>query len=496
MKQKDDLFMLIKSMDKNEKGYFHKFSGIHGNKRQGNYLKLFDCIAAMETYDEAKIHAAFKGEKFLTQLAVTKIYLRNLIIKALRNYANDSDPDIQMLNAITEVSLLSKRKMYESALKLLNKLKKTIDQREAFVNGLHVMDLEYTLLLQKGMHRNIVDNAEINIDYENKYLMQYRNLQDYKNLQIYIGHALQLEGMGAGGSTEKIRKYLDHPLLKDEKLALSFRARCFRFELLSKCYLKVGDKEKALKAARQFVNLFDDNPHQIKLLLNTYMTALNRLITRCTINHKYDEALKYIGILEALLEDPSVQFSESDRHDNLLGITLEKLVVYAKSGEFEKGVATETTFASFEKEHALTDQDLATANYFLAWCKLALGQPENALKKINRLINNEFPDGRKDVILCAYGMNILIHFELGNYTLIKRLLKMLHNYAVANKFPTGGWVEFVKRINELVEAKEGGNAKRLKEKLSNLLYTAGNYDFIEIALFTWWLNDKLHRKPV
>jgi hypothetical protein len=487
MKAKDELFVLVKSMDKNEKGYFRKFSKIHGSRRQGNYLKLFDCLAAMDTYDEAKVREAFKGEKFLAQLGVTKLYLRNLIIKSLRNYISDSDPEIELLNALAEVALLDKRKMYDSALKLINKLKKPSLQREAFLETLFLLRSEYHALTFKRAHHEVVKSAQNRIDSEYECIRQYQNICDYKNLQGLITSGLQIEGMAPGGSTKKIKEYLKHPLLIDEHLAISFHAKCLRLEIVSKVYLKTGDKEKALEMAQQFVALFHDNPAKIKLMPAFYISALSRLVARFTINHKYNEALKYIAEIDALVTDPSVQLSEAQRYENLMSNTIEKLVLYAKAGEFEKGLTTESKLAEFAKNNSMSDEDLATVDYFLAWCKLATGHAEDALKRINRLVNDEYPRGRKDVILCAYGMSVIIHYELGNYSLIKRLLKMLHNYILANDFKEAGWAEFTKKINEITEAKAAENAKEMRKRLHNLQLTIGDYDFIEIAFWRWWI---------
>ena len=56
----DDLFLLIKSLDKNEKGYFKKFAARYGSKQGGNdYLKLFDLIDGQDSYNEEVVKKHF-----------------------------------------------------------------------------------------------------------------------------------------------------------------------------------------------------------------------------------------------------------------------------------------------------------------------------------------------------------------------------------------------------------------------------------------------------
>ena len=75
---KDDLFQLIKSLDKNEKGYFKKLTARYGAKSSGNdYLKLFDLLDKTAEYDETKIKKRFSkaGKKF--NLSAQKIICIN-----------------------------------------------------------------------------------------------------------------------------------------------------------------------------------------------------------------------------------------------------------------------------------------------------------------------------------------------------------------------------------------------------------------------------------
>ncbi len=56
MKPSNDLFRLIKSLNKNEKGYFKKFVQLHSLGKNADYLLLFDEIDKQpDEYDEAKI---------------------------------------------------------------------------------------------------------------------------------------------------------------------------------------------------------------------------------------------------------------------------------------------------------------------------------------------------------------------------------------------------------------------------------------------------------
>jgi hypothetical protein len=82
----DDLYRLIKSLNKSEKGYFKKFAAKNEVGSKQNYIVLFDAIDRMEEYDEERLRVSLKKESFIKQLPVYKVYLFNLILKSLSLY--------------------------------------------------------------------------------------------------------------------------------------------------------------------------------------------------------------------------------------------------------------------------------------------------------------------------------------------------------------------------------------------------------------------------
>ncbi|MEZ4950160.1 MAG: hypothetical protein R2784_12335 [Saprospiraceae bacterium] len=60
-----------------------------------NYLKLFDLVSNQEEYDEESVKEAFKGEKIVNSLHVTKNYLVKLILKSLKLYYSGQKGEIK-----------------------------------------------------------------------------------------------------------------------------------------------------------------------------------------------------------------------------------------------------------------------------------------------------------------------------------------------------------------------------------------------------------------
>ena len=99
MKPSNDLFRLIKSLDKNEKGYFKKNAQGVSKGKDKNYLLLFDAIDAQEEYNEDALLKKFRTQAFSKHFSVAKNFLFELILKSQRSYRANSSKFMR-LNAL------------------------------------------------------------------------------------------------------------------------------------------------------------------------------------------------------------------------------------------------------------------------------------------------------------------------------------------------------------------------------------------------------------
>ena len=110
MMKKEALFVLIKSLSRNEKRYFKLFCTRETSGE--NYRKLFDTIDKQEIYDDKKIKERFKEEKFCRQLHVTKNYLQKIILKSLRNFHSEFSKDAELKELLRNIEILYNKELY------------------------------------------------------------------------------------------------------------------------------------------------------------------------------------------------------------------------------------------------------------------------------------------------------------------------------------------------------------------------------------------------
>ncbi|HYG17222.1 MAG TPA: hypothetical protein VEC12_15805, partial [Bacteroidia bacterium] len=108
MAKTDSLFVLVKSLGSSEKRYFRLMC----SSEKANYLQLFEAVDNQDEYDEQALKQKFKGRKFISQLHVTKNYLRKLILKSLRDYHNGISPDAEVKECLRNAEILFNKELY------------------------------------------------------------------------------------------------------------------------------------------------------------------------------------------------------------------------------------------------------------------------------------------------------------------------------------------------------------------------------------------------
>ncbi|MFL5753055.1 MAG: hypothetical protein ACJ76F_06590, partial [Bacteroidia bacterium] len=94
--ENDELFELIGSLSKNEKGYFKKYASRSSAGQDNNYIRLFNALESMESYEDKKFRKKHRAEKFIRFLASEKNYLYRMIVRSLNEYHHASSVDAQL----------------------------------------------------------------------------------------------------------------------------------------------------------------------------------------------------------------------------------------------------------------------------------------------------------------------------------------------------------------------------------------------------------------
>ncbi len=139
MQKNDDIYELIQSMDASEKRYFKRYSSIHSDKKDSVSIQIFDVLDKMKSYSEDKLKDHFKDQKTAQHLHVSKNYLLKNILRSLRSYHQSFSKESELKDILVEIEILSQKKQYNLAYKILSKAYKTAYQYELFLQILEIL---------------------------------------------------------------------------------------------------------------------------------------------------------------------------------------------------------------------------------------------------------------------------------------------------------------------------------------------------------------------
>ena len=121
-RSKDELFQLIKTLEKAEKRNFKLFVRRNSAADDLKIIQLFDALDKMEVYDEElllKRHPSIRKQ----QLSNLKAHLYRQVLSSLRIIRQEENIDMQLHEQLDYVRVLYNKGLYSQSLKLLQKIK-------------------------------------------------------------------------------------------------------------------------------------------------------------------------------------------------------------------------------------------------------------------------------------------------------------------------------------------------------------------------------------
>lgn len=495
MKVTDDLFQLIKSLDQSEKRYFKVFATMHiKGSDENKYVMLFDAIDKQTEYNEDEIRKHFKKEKFLNQLHVAKNYLYNNILKSLRLFHAEKSKLNELMDILRDVQILYDKSLFKQCRKLLDKAKKIAYTYEKHSHILAVLDWEKTLARTSAYaNSNEKDLLEF-YDEINDNLEKLGNINEYWKLTMKSFLLRKKQGeIRDKNELKKFNEIINHPLLKAEDKATSFQAKNFFFNIKGLYYFTNKDYENLLIHCKKLVDLLEANPLLMKD--DNYIASLYNLLLVEIELKQYEDALNTIKKLRNIETNSPVMEARIfvTSYDTELNL-------YLRTGEFEKGIplVKEIEEGLKKLKEKINKESEVLFSFNISYLYFSLGDYNNSLKWTNEIINDKELTIREDIQCFARILNLLVHYELGNYDLIEYIMKSTRRYLSnknkLNKFELITLNYIRKLINANIDDDKMFIFNEWKKELNAI-----SDDILEIKAYEYfdfmsWLESKLGKK--
>lgn len=477
MVKKGNLFLLIKSLSKSEKRYFRIYAGMTG--RDSNYLLLFNAIDKQEQYDEEEIRKKLKGKKFLSQLHVIKIYLTELILKALKNYYSESSVDSKLLNLLKDIELLFEKELYDLCHHKILKAEALAVKYEKLSLLTEIFFWKRKLALAVSANKNEINSILLN---EDTVIEQMKTLNTWWDRTINIDKLLKDDSF-----LNQSRKRINHQ-------SNVLQSRVLNYHILYGLNFIKGDITKADENISDLIKMLERFPHRIQEDPHSYVTAIGNKIGMYLRERKW-KAIP--ALIKKMRDVPSkYKLKSESRYTVRLWLRLFniELEMYRDSRQLDKAIGLMTEVQLFIDKRRKS----IPADYLLLLCyqfanifflKKAYSQ---SLRWLNEIINVNFGDTRNDIQCYARILNLIVHFELRNIIVLRYALDSCRRFLKKKRFTITSQKELLSLFSKLSHANPEEYPIIFKKALSEI-YPPGldqKQDYIDLK---GWLLEKGNR---
>lgn len=425
MNQTDTTFELVKALTQNEKRYFRVFSNTSGSDK--NYIRVFDALDKMKTYDSKTLNKKLGGAKF--NIAYEKNYLGKQLLKMLRAFYTDSNAVIELQDILKSIEILYRKRLTAQCQKLADKGIAIAKKYELWNLHLELIEWQYRIFGRTGNYKKIAD-------YEMEGLAEKQALADfilaYANAQKEL-YSLVIISQSLGEYLDKEKKEEIKNNMKSQLQLLKKYQNSFRITdlLYSTLYLAAyfsGDAKGGYRYALKNYKLYEQHEHFKTDSAFKFFVTISNLTNRCITLKKYDEGLVYISEIKSFVKKLSpfaTQDIRQEQNSAIFGYESRILLGTKRNADALKAAKD---FERIYDPKNLRKNILLTDSVKLARVYFANGLHRESLIRLNAVLNENQEAVKLDFFTYAHLLRLCIHFDLGNYDLLAHLVQMAHRF--------------------------------------------------------------------
>jgi len=463
-----DLHDLVKSLTKPEKRFFKLYATRHlaaGN----HYTKLFSLIDKQAVYDEKELTAHFQNRKSSAHFAVVKKQLYENILEALHRFDEFAQPEQKIRKGIHYATLLLKKGLFGQCQKQLKKYKALAYQYEKFENIAELIEIEKRLI-NKLQFSTISYQQMEQLQQEQDFCLQ--QLERTGNYWIRSNTIFKMhyeKKIAPGKPNVELNALIEEPQFSDISQATTFKARLDYLQINALHAFVNNQVENAYALNAKFIQLLDEHEHLKLLNADRYFSVLNNYLIDSLVLQKTSELKKGIQTLRHLPTLPEFRHIQNlDANVFRLSYLLE-MNYYVSAEKFSDALDCIQPIQTGLRRYAdkIAKPNVITLRYLVAYTYFCNRQFNACLDELLVLMHTKDVEQISDIYRDSRMMQLLCHFELGDYLLLDSLITSLQRYLQNHKQQQTTYKVLLRYIKQCIQKPEkpdlSGLARRLKE---------------------------------
>ena len=497
--QKDNLFLLVKSLTKSEKRQFKLYVGRLDINQESKFLNLFNFLDKSKNYDEAAILK--RGIVKKQQLANVKAHLYKQILVSLKLNPSHQNIRFQIREQLDFASILYHKGLYKQSLKILDKAKEVAIQNEEKNLAYEIVELEKIIESQYITRKISTRSVELTTQAKE---LSALNLISSKlsnlSLQLY-GLILKSGYIKNEEESNEVKAYFNDRFPEFNFKDLGFREKLWLYNTYLWYSFLLQDFKNSYRYALKWVNLYEEYPHMIAVNPVFYLKGNNYLLEALFFIGNKQKFQDYLLGFQEVVTEKKFPNDENVQALTFLYLNLNSINLYFIDGSFDEGVKIipklERELDTFKDR--LDDHDVMIFYYKFASMYFGHGDNTQCIFYLNKIISNRSLLIREDLQCFARVLNLVAHYEAGLDYNIEALLKSTYRFLLK----INDLYEVQKEMIKFLKGLQDMYPQDLKQAFENLKGTLKKYEdhpferraFLYLDVISW-LESKIQNVPI
>jgi hypothetical protein len=497
--QKDNLFLLVKSLTKSEKRQFKLYVGRLDINQDSKFLNLFNFLDKSKGYDETAILKREIVKK--QQLANVKAHLYRQILISLKLNPSHQNIRSQIREQLDFASILYHKGLYKQSLKILDKAKEVAIQNEEKNLAYEIVEFE-KIIESQYITRKISKRAD-ELTTQSKEISSLNVISSKLSnlsLQLY-GIILKSGYIKNEKESHKIKAYFNDRLPKFNFKDLGFREKLWLYNAYLWYSFLIQDFKNCYRYALKWVNLFEEYPQMITVNPVFFLKGNNYLLEALFFIGDKQKFQQYLLKFQVVISEKQFPNDENVQALSFLYLNLNSINSYFIDGSFDKGVKIipkiESELDAFKDR--LDDHQVMIFYYKFANMYFGHGNTKECIYYLDKIISNKSLLIREDLQCFARVLNLVAHYEAGLDDNIEALLKSTYKFLLK----INDLYEVQKELITFLKGLQDIYPQDLKQAFQNLRKTLIKYEdhpferraFLYLDVISW-LDSKIQNVPI
>ncbi len=462
---------------------------MHGGKKDGNYLKLFNILDGMESFDDDVLKKTIKGTSLAKHLSVSKNYLFKFILRALSSFHRDNLPELQIYHQLAEERVLRARRLTVNQEHQLRKAESIAQQ----YGDVQFLPLIQWIRYDRNLRKNFDDYSdEEYAAWREDFLSVGKHQLEEMQIGIYLMDLLRSRSKYTE-YVKQLEEIIQQPLMQTVPHHLSVKSQLSYWGIWDRYYQLKGDTTSYIRTTTESYQLLIQQPKEYREK-NAHL-IINKLGALCAAWLKQENQAEIEKTIDTLSKvDVSNHLGlERLQKRYLIELQLANIKLFGKPGELK-------AFELREKENI--EEAYATEiplnqgaiRFMLGVGLMTEGEPEAAIDYFNWLLQDKTYSSFAYYPYCWY-WTVLAHFEMGNHALITSFVSSINNILKKRLKSLPVETAFVKNLKKLATVKSKDEAQTIFETMRTDIHdglkTANPVDQKGYTEILEWLGKKL-----